>query len=64
MHECVVRVTQYGLICMARRKINPSTVFTGQLVAVREEADDVGLVSFVDDDFGFFDRETNRVKQV
>lgn len=64
MHERVIRVTQCGRICIGRRKINLSTVFAGQFVGVREEADDVWLVSFMDYDIGFFDRQDNRVEPV
>jgi transposase InsO family protein len=64
LHERVIRVTQCGRICMGRRKINLSTVFAEQYVGVREEADDVWLVSFMDYDLGFFDRDTNRAEPV
>lgn len=63
-HDRVVQVTQCGRICIGRRKINFSTVFAGQLVGIREVADAVWLVSFMDYDLGFFDNHENRVEPV
>ena len=63
-HDRVIRVTQCGRICIGRRKINLSTVFAGQYVGVREVADEVWLVSFMNYDLGFFDRDENRVEQM
>ena len=60
----MVRVTQCGRVCIGRRKIGSSTVFAGQFVGVREQADDVWIVSFMDYDLGFFDREASRVEAV
>ena len=61
-HDRTVRVTQCGRICIARRKVNLSTVFAGQLVGIREVADQIWLVSFMDYDLGFFDQERDRVE--
>ena len=47
---------------MGRRKINLSQVFAGQLVGLREVEDQVWLVSFLDFDLGFFDRDEGRVE--
>lgn len=63
-HDRVITVTQCGRICIGRRKINFSTVFAGQLVGIREVADGVWLVSFMDYDLGFFDNHENRVEPV
>lgn len=63
-HERVIQVTQCGRICIGRRKINFSTVFAGQFVGIREVADEVWLVSFMEYDLGFFDRTVNRVEPV
>ncbi len=52
-----VRVTQCGRICLGKRKINLSLVFAGQTVGIREEADQVWLVSFLDFDLGYFDAD-------
>jgi putative transposase len=60
-HELSVRVTQCGRICIKDRKINLSTVFAGQTVGVREVADKIWLVSFMDYDLGFFDEDVGRV---
>ena len=63
-HDRTILVTRCGRICIGRRKINLSIVFAGQYVGVREVADEVWLVSFLDYDLGFFDRELNKVEPV
>ncbi len=62
LHDRTILVTQCGRICMGRRKINLSTVFSGQHVGIREVDDRIWLVSFMDFDIGFFDEEQNRVE--
>lgn len=61
-HDRTIKVTQCGRICIGRRKINLSTVFAGQSVGIREVADNIWLVSFMDYDLGFFDEEVGRVE--
>jgi putative transposase len=61
-HDDSIRVTRCGRICMGRRKINPSTVAAGQMVGIRDVDDPLWLVSFLDFDLGFFDREEGRVE--
>jgi putative transposase len=61
-HDMTVTLTQCGLLCFGRRKINLSGVFAGQNVGVREVADHVWLISFMHYDLGFFDEETSRVE--
>ncbi|MGD9264867.1 MAG: IS481 family transposase [Lysobacterales bacterium] len=61
-HDRTVRVTRCGRICIGKRKINLSTVFAGQIVGIREVADEIWLVSFMDYDLGFFDKEKGRVE--
>jgi len=61
-HDRSVRVTQCGRICIGRRKINLSTVFAGQYVGIREVADKIWLVSFLEYDLGFFDEDEARVQ--
>lgn len=60
-HDRTLTVTNCGRICMGRRKINLSIVFAGQNVGVREVADKIWLVSFMNYDLGFFDQECGRV---
>jgi putative transposase len=55
LHDATITVTQCGRLCFGGRKINLSVVFAGQNVGVREIADHVWLVSFMDYDLGFFD---------
>ncbi len=61
-HDRTIRVTRCGRICIGKRKINFSTVFAGQVVGIREVANDIWLVSFMDYDLGFFDNERGRVE--
>jgi putative transposase len=61
-HDRTITVTRCGRICMDRLKINFSTVFAGQNVGVRQVADKIWLVSFMDYDLGFFDHETCRLE--
>lgn len=63
-HDRSIRVTQCGRICIGKRKVNFSTVFAGQWVGIREVADQIWLVSFMDYDLGFFDQNENRVEPV
>ena len=63
-HDRTIQVTQCGRICIGRRKINLSKVFAGQYIGVREVADEVWLVSFMDYDLGFFDKELQKVEPV
>lgn len=57
-------MTQTGRICIGHCKINLSTVFGGQYVGIREVADKISLVSFMQYDLGFFDEAENRVEPV
>lgn len=61
-HDRTIRITQCGRICIGKRKINLSTVFAGQIVGIREVADNIWLVSFLDYDLGFFDEEEGRIE--
>lgn len=63
-HNRSIQVTQCGRICIGRRKVNFSTVFAGQYVGIREIADEIWLVSFMDYDLGFFDQDVNKVEPV
>jgi putative transposase len=61
-HDRTITVTRCGRICFGRRKINLSNVFAGQNVGVKEIADRIWLVSFMEYDLGFFDHETCRLE--
>ncbi len=61
-HDRSVRVTHSERICIGKRKINLSRVFAGEIVGIREIDDEVWLVSFLDYDLGFFDRDEGRVE--
>jgi putative transposase len=61
-HDRSVRVTRCGRLCIGRRKINLSSVFAGQTVGIREVDDQIWLVSFLEYDLGYFDKERDRVE--
>ncbi len=58
----IITVSTCGRICIGKRKINLSTVFSGQKVGIREVEDKIWLVSFMKYDIGFFDEMENRVE--
>ena len=55
-------VTQCDRVCFRGRKINLSQVFAGQNVGIKQVADQIWLVSFMDYDLGYFDHETCRLE--
>lgn len=61
-HDRTIQVTQCGRICIGRRKINLSQALAGQHIGIREVADQIWLVSFMEYDIGFFDKNENRVE--
>lgn len=61
-HDRTIQVTQCGRICIGRRKIHLSTVFGGQYVGIREVADRIWQVSFLEYDLGFFDQDEERIE--
>jgi putative transposase len=63
-HDWTAVVTRCGRICYQRRKINLSQVFAGQTVGVKQTADHIWLVSFMDYDLGYFDDETCRLEPI
>ena len=63
-HDKTITVTRCGRICHNRQKVNLSTVFAGQNVGIKEVADRIWLVSFMQFDLGYFDHETGRMEPV
>jgi putative transposase len=61
-HDRTITVTACGRICLDGRKINLSGAFAGQNVGIRQVADNVWLVSFMQYDLGFFDHQCSRVE--
>ena len=61
-HDRTVTVTACGRICIGKRKINLSQALAGQNVGIREVAEKIWLVTFMDYDLGFFDHQTGRVE--
>ena len=62
VHDWTATVTNCGRICYKGRKINLSVVFAGQRVGVKQVADKIWLVSFMQYDLGFFDQDEGRVE--
>ena len=52
-HDWTILITQCGRICVDRCNINLCTGFAGKYVGIREIADEVRLVSFMEYDLGF-----------
>ena len=63
-HDWASTVTRCGRICFKKRKVNLSQVFAGQTVGVKQVADRIWLVSFMDYDLGYFDDETCRLEPI
>lgn len=63
-HDWTAIVTRCGRICYQSRKINLSQVFAGQKVSVKQTADHIWLVSFMDYDLGYVDDETCRLEPI
>ena len=51
-------------MCLAKREINLSTVIARQNAGVKQVADRVRLISFMQYVVGFFDDETKRLEPV
>jgi hypothetical protein len=51
-------------ICFNRQKINLSIVSAGQSVGIKQVSDEIWLVTFMDYDLGYFDRETCRLEPI
>jgi putative transposase len=60
-HDRTVTVTTCGRICIGKRKINLSQALAGQNVGIKEVAEKIWLVTFMDYDLGFFDQELGTV---
>jgi putative transposase len=63
-HDWTAVITTCGRICWQRRKINVSQVFAGQKVGVKQVADHIWLVTFMQYDLGYFDDETCRLEPI
>ena len=63
-HDKDILVTACGRICMARKKINISTVLAGQRLGIKEVDDDIWLVSFMHYDLGYIDLEQRTLQTI
>ena len=61
-HDRTIIVTNCGRIWIGRRKVNLSRAFAGQSVGIKEIAERIWLVSFMQYDLGFFDHQSGRVE--
>jgi len=55
-------VIQCGRIRLGKDRMYYSTVFADQMVGIREVDDQIWLVSFLEYDLGYFDKERDRVE--
>jgi hypothetical protein len=56
-HDRTLVVTSCGRLCLYNKKINLSVSLAGQAVGVKEVDPGIWLVSFMDFDLGYIDRE-------
>jgi transposase InsO family protein len=63
-HDRDILVTACGRICMARKKINVSTVLAGQRLGTKEVDDGIWLVSFMHYDLGYIDLEQRTLQTI
>jgi hypothetical protein len=63
-HDRDVLVTACGRICMARKKINLSTVLAGQRLGIKEVDDGIWLVTFMHYDLGYIDLEQRTLQTI
>lgn len=61
-HDRTITVSNCGKICFKKKKINLSLVFSGQDVGIKEVADGIWLVTFMDYDLGFFDLDNQKLE--
>lgn len=54
-HDRTVLVTSCGRVCLHRKKINVSSVFSGQTLGIKEVEENTWLLSFMDYDLGYID---------
>jgi transposase InsO family protein len=63
-HDRDILVTACGRICMARKKVNVSTVLAGQRLGIKEVDDGIWLVSFMQYDLGYIDLEQRTLQTI
>ena len=57
LHDRDLMVTACGRICMHRKRINISTVLSGQRVGIQEVDEGIWIVSYIHYDLGYIDLE-------
>lgn len=57
VHDRTAVVTTCGRVCLHRKKINVSHVFSGRTLGLEEVEENVWLLSFMDYDLGSIDLE-------
>jgi len=63
-HDRDVLITACGRLCMHRKKINISTVLSGQRVGIRQVDDGIWLISFMHYDLGYIDLEQRTLQTI
>ena len=61
-HDKTMVVTHCGRICMKNKKIHITQPLAGQKVGIKEVADKIWLVSFLQYDLGYFDEESRKLE--
>jgi hypothetical protein len=61
-HDRTVTVTNCGRICFRKKKISLSRSLAGQDIGIKETADGIWLVSFMDYDLRYFDLENEKIE--
>jgi len=61
-HDRTVVITEFGRICLDRRKISVSTVLGGQKVRIKQVDDQIWQVNFMEYDLGYFDMDSCRIE--
>ena len=64
LHDKDILVTACGRICMARKKINVSTVLAGHKLGITEVDDGIWLVTFMHYDLGYIDLEQKTLQTI
>jgi len=61
-HDRTITVTCCGRICVQGMKVSLSHVFAGQDIGIKEVSDGIWLVSFMEYDLGYFDRNNKKLE--
>jgi hypothetical protein len=60
----IVTITKCGRICIGKKKINVTSVLSGQKVGITQVDDKIWLVQFMKYDLGYFDETGGRLEPI